>query len=43
MYIRKSVGPRTDPWGTPDVTLSSLSRTVSLFDYTYSYTKSYSV
>ena len=20
MYIRKSIGPKTDPWGTPEVT-----------------------
>ena len=34
MYVRKSVGPRTDPWGTPDVTGFSsdipLSRTFFL-------------
>ena len=22
MYIRNNVGPRTEPWGTPDVTAS---------------------
>ena len=22
MYIRNKVGPRTEPWGTPDVTAS---------------------